>query len=688
MTQMTPKLGFAICNALSDPEHRCYRPPDWPPPPDWIVSEDVDGTPVSLWSDALWDFSTLAGRPFKLDFAGGKTKKHASAIGAENQNILRLLATWLIWGRRGVKSWHYLKQCFGFVRRVVALCDRAGILASDLSRFPAVLGELSNAIPHANDRKLLLIILDRLLRAECYLGFSLVDHDGLTFLSKVFASDGTHATEQTAYIPPRIWTYHVVRLRECLDDFLQHKSQIEGCYDFCLNAYARNFGSLSAAFARSATLKHRLPFRPPPKGNGPVGTGCQYFGPFLHTTRKFGIDGLFRKWVWASGEATASIKSFSAYLTLVQYAGIAYLMTFTLQRKEEAASLRSDCLLWDRDPVLGALPIIRGETTKTDPDTDARWPTSPSVEVAIKALTSIARMRIRCAEANPLHKCSEYDKANPYLYQAVYEPWSGSPSRSKPYATRSPLPAYALVVQRFPLLFDLDVLKITEDDLAYARMFSPNLSKRGKFERALPWPLSFHQLRRTGAINMFASGLLSDSSIQVILKHITLQQTRYYGKNYSRAGLNADYQDLTSTARFEVIAKHIEALVGDRYVSPIGKDRKMEIVTSLVSSKDFSMLVEASRKGEVSFRETRLGGCVKKGHCEYGGVESISRCSGGDGEKPCRDALFDKAKRFSAEHQLESVQHRLEHTQPDSPRATALRFEANGLRSFLDVVLD
>jgi hypothetical protein len=245
---------------------------------------------------------------------------------------------------------------------------------------------------------------------------------------------------------------------------------------------------------------------------------------------------------------------------------------------------------------------------------------------------------------------------------------------------------YQSVLARFPRLFDPEHLKITEDDLTTARKFTPNLDKGGRFRVGEPWPLAYHQLRRTGAINMFASGLLSDTSIQVIMKHLTLGQTRYYGTNYSRLRFNEEFETATVEARYEVLGRQIEALVQDRYVSPLGEQRKQEIVVNLIGAKDFKTLVKAGRKGEVSFRETRLGGCAKKGHCDYGGIESVARCAGGDGDKPCRDALYDIAKQPSIERQLEGVERRLAETQPGSPRSRALEAEANGLRNYLDVI--
>ncbi|MCG5078589.1 hypothetical protein [Paraburkholderia tagetis] len=597
---------------------------------------------------------------------------------------MRLLATWIVWGPKGARSWSSLKKQFNLLRRIVVLCDNEGILASNLARFPKLLEKVPGLYPCAVDSQCALVTLDRLLRVREKIGFTLLDEAGISRLSKAF-QDGKEDVEQTAYIPPRIWTYQVRRLRECLDDFLKHRQQVEDCFNFCVDAYAHNFGSLSCALGHEGARDSYRPFTLQRKGAG-ARNGRQFHGRFELTAQRFGIDTLLEKWVLPPNRKSIDIKSFTAYLTLVQSTGLSYIANFTLQRKEEAGALRADCLIWEEDPALGRIPVICGDTTKTDPDSDARWPTSPSVEVAVDAMTVVAKLRMRCAAANPKVNCSDDDQANPYLFQTAFEPWSAIPSGWSPYSTRPKVPSYQFLMQRYPRLFDPEQMKITEDDLVTARMFTPNLDKGGKFKVGETWPLAYHQLRRTGGINMFASGLLSDSSIQVIMKHLTLLQTLYYGQNYSRARFNEDFEGLTVAARYEVMAKQIETLVGERYVSPLGERRKQEIVVNLIGNKDFNALVKAGRKGEVSFRETRLGGCTKDGHCDYGGIESVARCAGGDGDKPCRDAIYDRTKQLSVERQLASIERRIEKAQPDSPRARALQAEAHGLRSYLDVI--
>lgn len=693
MTVVVSEMGLNVTESPIAPEHLCYRPPSWPPPIDWVVSVDEQGNPKSRWGDPYWDFSAWVGRTFRFDFAGGWHSRSAPKLSSKNQHVMRMLATWILWGPMSASSWSSLKKHFDLLRRIAVLCDAEGVSASDLVRHPILVERLAALYPNHQDAKNVVRVLDRLLRSEVKVGFTLLDEVGIFALSnatkkpKSRQADQTideNIGEQTAYIPPRIWVYQVRRLRECLDDFLEHRERIEDCFRFCVDAYAHNFGSLELAFLHEGDRNRFLPFTNHPENTGLL-TGRQFHGPFENIARKFGIYDVLAKWVLPPKRGTIELTSLTAYLTLVQTAGVIYIANFTFQRKEEVATLRADCLIWEQDPVLGRVPILCGESIKTDPDSDARWPTSPSVEVAVNAMSAVVRLRMHCAANNPTVNCSEYDVDNPYLFHNPFEPWAAVPGKWKAYSTRPELQSYSYLLRRYPLLFDLDVLKITEEDLATARSFTPNLSKGGRFEVGKTWPLAYHELRRTGAINMFASGLLSESSIQVIMKHLTLLQTRYYGRNFSRLRFSEDFENQVVSARYEVMGRQMQALVGQHYVSPYGDERKNEIVENLIGPKNFQALVKAAKNGEVPFRETRLGGCAKRGHCDYGGIESVARCSGGDGEKPCREALYDKRKRPAAERQLESAERQVEKASADSPRARALKNEIRGLKNYLAV---
>ena len=145
----------------------------------------------------------------------------------------------------------------------------------------------------------------------------------------------------------------------------------------------------------------------------------------LSPTRRssFGVKEVLERWV-RGVESVESIQAFMYYFHLVRYAALVDIAAFTLMRIDEAASVRWNCLRWFDDPVFGRIPLIQAETTKTDPDDNGLWITSPSIEPAIQALQSIAKLRLSSVE-----QWSE--ESNPALITAVLEPWGAGRKSAK-----------------------------------------------------------------------------------------------------------------------------------------------------------------------------------------------------------------------------------------------------------------
>jgi hypothetical protein len=586
--------------------------------------------------------------------------RNTTPIDSENADILRLIVTWRMWGPRAVRTTQNLMGIFTPMRAVVALCSREGILATDLMRFPRVLEAIPGVVaPSMHDR--LMVEFNRLYDARNSLGLVLVDQERL---KKLAASRRQHGRVQTPYIPPRIWSYQVTRLRACLDDFLAHRNQIERCFAYCVDAYV-NKGRKRRPFGADRNTEPHLKAQ----------------GLFTVVAKQFGIRDLLDRWV-GFPRGRIEIRNFTNYLTMVQLVGLAYIANFTLQRIDEAASLRVDCLLFELDEQLGRVPIICGETTKTDADSDARWPTSPSVQVAVDAMSCIARLRIQAASVNPAAAPADNDQGNPYLFDRPFEPWVGAKRASR--YLRPKVKEYRAFLTDYPKLFDIDQLRITDEDVKIARLLTPELPE-GEYSVGLPWPLAWHQLRRTGAVNMFSSGLLSNSSMQFLMKHVSRLMPLYYGRGYTKLHLNGEVEGLLTSTMYEIMAESILAAMGDRFVSPHSTMQKDQIVVNLIGDRDAQSLAKAAQRGDIFFRETRLGACTKRGTCNYGGIESVARCAGGDEYKACSDALYDRTKVPAIERDLALLDKEMERLPAGSPRYQALLVERNGLENFLNV---
>lgn len=665
------EFSFGVDFPGRSPKAANYRPQSWPPSRNWPVSIDKNGGVVSRWGDSVWDLTPLAGTRFCLNFGDGE-KCQTDHLDNENADLLRLAMTWLMWGSRAARSTGTIQQRFTMVRAIIAVCNQSGINAASLMRFPKVFELLPAAIAPSR-YETTVATFHRLYDAREVLGFTILDAEGLKRLA---AAAPAHEEVQTPYIPPRIWVYQVARLRHCLADFITHRKQFEACYMFCLQAYATNYGSLSAAL-----VKGKDGDSGPFNKNCRTRAQCTYQGSFIETASRFEIAPLLSRWVGSDrGDFTVSVMS--AYMSLVTAAGLAYIANFTLQRKEEVASLRASCLIWEEDETLGRIPIICGETTKTDRDSDARWIASPSIEIAVEVLSVIAHLRMLCDRVNPLVGPSATDQEDPYLFSAPNEPWATGRG-ARPYGVRTEIENLKSIMRIYPSLLDQEQLRITNEDLNIARRLTPNLPK-DSFDIRKIWPLAWHQYRRTSAVNMFASGLISDSSMQQQMKHSSRLMPLYYGRGHTRLHLNEKVEATVMNAMYAAMAERLKGAVSDRFVAAHSEERKEAV--NLLSMKDTKTLVAWAKIGRVSFREHRLGGCLKAETCEYGGIESVARCAGGDGAKPCSDVLFDRAKEQQVRADLHRAITELNLLPADSPRYNALISERRAMENYLNVI--
>lgn len=661
-------LGLQVDLQLAHPAASNFRPPSWPPPPDWAPIIDSQGNAQCVYADTTWPLDVWEGSPLKLNFGDGATK--GARISSPNAELLRQCATWFMWGPRGCRAASSFASKVSSIKPLFAVCTQQGIVASDLMRFEAVIDHVAASLAPSNFNKVL-ILLHELLDAREHLGFCLLDRDGLARLTKL---EPNHNIRQTPYIPPRIWSYQLARLRECLEDYARHRSQIEECFEFCVDAYAHNFGSVKHAVGRRE--RGEGPFQ-----NRKSNSRLKYHGAFKLTADRFGLTKLIETWVEPFGTEMAQIGRLSQYLDLVSMAGLAYLVNFSLMRVEEAWNLRSDCLLIEMDDSFGDFHMLRGETTKTDPDSDARWPVSKSASLAIDAMGHIAALRMRCASAHEDAGLSTADKINPYLISYQYEPWSLG--RHKPYRTRPMVRGYQQTVDRFPQLFDPMQITIADEDIRLARLLTPTLDE-GKFAVGHPWQFGWHQARRTGAVNMLSSDLVDESSLQLLMKHQSRVMTLYYGRNHSRLALNEETRILFLKTMYEGIARDLNKLSSPQFVSPLGPSRKETIVT-FIKEVDALSLDMAARQGKVGARRIRAGFCVNHRPCPYGGVESIAHCLGAGDQKGCPDLLLDTERRSGIRMYEKVVDEQLKTVHPDSPRYRSVQAEKQAIGKFYDL---
>lgn len=656
-------LRFMSTSSLVTVDSPIYRPPSFPPPDEWAVSVDEKGNALSRYGSDFWDF-----RAFERSATFNFMK---DSISDGNVHLIKRVMFLVLYHPRlfpgKIRSCVYPFSC---LTRIAKVCDKYSVSIAELSRFPRIHSEVAEAL-QCSFYKVYVNFLHKLrLHAE-ELGFEILDERALAYL---VSQQGNQETVQTPYIPPRIWTYQVKRLGECIDDYLRHQEAIEQAYGWISTAYKHN--SLSA----------------PPKFESP------FYGPEFYRNRRIVFLGgfndflaehhlleLFEKWLGTTRQPR--ISRFTAYMNMVREASLFYILSFSLQRLSEAASLRSDCYVVERDERLGDVAMVVGETTRTDPDNDARWVVPSTVRKAVEAASSIAKLRLRHFPVgdSPLGSA---DGSVPLMLAAT-EPWN--PNKSKYRNSKGEMVSQLRLgpfMALYPRMFDPEEISVTEQDWRIAVSMTPNIALRSEFGVGLPWPFAAHQLRRTTNVNMYASNMVSDNSLQWIMKHVSHKMTAYYGRNHTNLRMNSDAETAVVVESYQAIYRQLVAVVADsvEHVRPHSKEMIPPKVINLIEARDEKQLTKLIEQGAVGCRRTLLGFCMKPGFCEYGGIESVAQCAGGEGQGVCADAIFGrknepKLLKLKAVHERE-----IESLDSRSPRFGALKKEIYAIEVYLDVI--
>lgn len=645
----------------------------WRLPDDYPVVVDPAGATVARFADFSW-FLWGEGRRLSINFGDGPQRANTGRIDSRNAFVLRRIAAWWLHGPRPFENSATVQAYFVVLRPIFVLCTKRGVLATDLVNHPAVAEEISAVLApsKANDA---LMLLHSVQAHRNELGFTLLDDLGLRRLSSALPD---HQARQTAYIPSRIWMYQVLRLKEFLDDYSEHEESISACFNFCLDAYAAQRGGLDHALEHGG---RRPPFCKPSPGS----RNARYLGPFSQTAEQFGLLELLQKWTTANAKSdTHTISNFSNYLTAATRVSAAYITNMSLMRIGEVWDLKEDCLIVEKDEEFGPIYTLSGRTTKTIRDEDARWITSPSVASAVDVARSVCNLRAACFCTDPDTASRDTEERSRQLFWMPYEPWSQRHRQSLHIRRSGSYPSYQSVVSDHPKLFASEQLRIKAEDLEVAQLLNPDLD-RNAYVVGEVWPFAWHQLRRTGAVNMQASGLVSDPAMQYQLKHARRAMSLYYGRGFGKLPLQRDAATTYVRTMYEVIGKKITSLAQDVFVSPYGPDRKEQVI-EFVRAKDHKSLVEAARTGQVAWRDTLLGGCTKRGPCSYGGIDNVIRCGGGDGRQPCADAIFDKRKTPQILRLRDIIDERICSAEKGSPLYDSLQCQLASIERTLNVL--
>lgn len=657
MTRLTYKL------LLPQPNDRCpsVALPAWPPTPDAPMSFDGSGKVISRFEDDVWDFSAAAGKSCRLHFA--QLASDHSRVSQSNRQTFKEIAAWWLFGERRPTKPTSLHTYHARFSVLVRFATRKGIDLKKFSELPCEVREFAVQLKRSFADTLLLE-LQSLLTFSNQIGFIVFDKKAMSIFSRSLPDP---VRRQTAYLPPRIWAYQLGRLNRYLTEFLQHRKELTAAYQQACEVYLANRACALAScnldktsfspFLRACT---RYP-------------GAKYLGPIADFLAKHGLTEFMT--TWRGPKEGLRLSSFGSVFSLASFAASALIANLTGMRIGEVLSLRRGCFVAESDEVLGMIYFIRGKTTKTLTEDEALWVTCRDVQKALEALELV-----RSARDGPSPRAPAADAREQLLFTWCSEPWAAvNGKRPENEDIRPPTHAYANWEKQFPLLFDAKELKIRPGDLDEARRVTPTLNAERYAVGAL-WPLAWHQLRRTTAVNMSASGIVSDASLQYQLKHLSRSMSIYYGRGYSSKAISRDMQAEYLKEALESMARASEQLFEDRFISPYGPEHKFRTLAGAPKQRG-----ESGTFTPV-FRRTLLGVCVKATSCTSGGYDDIGPCMGMDSSKGCTDAMVDRERRQVLEQLLNQKRTELSRCGASEGRRNQVASQIRSLEKSLELI--
>ncbi|MEC4338617.1 hypothetical protein VPH13_07790 [Stenotrophomonas pavanii] len=553
---------------------------------------------------------------------------------AANGAVFRTIAAYWLWGPLAVTTSAEMLQRTDLLRPIFRLCSKHGITADRLHRHPRVLAKVAKLIRPSAAKHTIRILHD-IYECRDSIGFFILSRDQIVALASELPE---HQKVQTPYIPPRIWTILMQQSLTFLDDFLATSDD-----------YSRIFKQLVAEKLVEGGA-----------------TTVQSTGP---------LDSLTSKWLPCTENLSNTLSSIA---TLVNLCASIQIVSYSLMRIEEASSLPLDCLLIERDAIGDTVYLLRGRTSKTIKDDDARWIVSSDCVRAVSAATIIANLRLECRQRH-LGLNESIDPQSP-LFPRSFEPWQGGHGKNSVHywdlSVAKDTQELSRELSRFPRLLPESGLAITEADMVVSRHLNP-MTSTSKIEVGLQWRFAWHQFRRTGAVNMLSSGLVSDLSLQYQLKHTGLTMSRYYGRGHVLLGakMNEGARGEYVRNMYQVLAREFSNLRSNQYVSPYG-DRHKDRLINIVSASDHRTLVSAAKSGKIQYRAHLLGGCASPKPCGFGGFENVVACSL---PKPCEYLLYDKSRLEKYRILLDDARERLRDAPLDSPLFESLSGQVQAL---------
>jgi len=623
--------------------------------PDTVITTDAKGNPLSRFKDDIWDFSFEQGHP--LNFASwlaGEPDDQFHEIKLQLKTIwFVLLVTPETRIRGKVKAFQrYHVQ----LRKVARLAHRVGCSfanASDNSEFQvAIRQSIANIlddkenIKSCQDLSIMLRkihYINEMPETSAIVGVSLFrpdDFDQAIILLKSRARVEKTIKNRTPLIPSRIYSLLINSLSRELDyaeSYLETIRSFFHRYYTEMEFFAFQEESLKSKFRltreKFESRGEKFPFK---KSE----LKFDKFQSRNEAARESGLSNLFE-----TRCKNVSYKALMFYLMELQKLCAMTCLVVSGMRTHELQVLPYHCIERVSIKGFGDVAAFKSHTSKLNNGeyTDAMlWVTNELGEKAVRVAQVIA-------ECFYIHGTGAMDPPN----TSKLPLWLSS----KPNAQKR-LIHYDFPMTKMGSISDVKFLSsftIAQEDIDELETF--DALREWNLSVGDVWPYTNHQCRRALVVYASRSGMVSLPSLGSQLKHLSIAMTALYAENSSFAENFIIDEEGNIPLSHNVVREFREEQVFNMSLSfhekvidaksrlsggkgkIIQKDKDASTLPAVMSSRKATE--KGIREGRVAYRETVVGGCMRKEVCDSYGIDDVIPCVfdcaesiiGGDGGK-------------------------------------------------------
>ena len=569
---------------------------------DFVISRDISGNIISKFGDNKWNFEPYISNPSQYPICDFEKSVYKNYI----DDAKKLLLLLMIYGHGRDGSHYSVSTITGyFVSAIIPISKFAKKLNVS---FYQIFEETNYTLQYINEectnRTKISTILSLLFFLNSHSNdktkINYKQDSNVIFQANKLRTFFLNQTKQTEIIPIRIFSESLSQRWKQIEEVEQYLNNLNRFFKQYIKSQFFAIGETNVIRNKSA-----------------IG--------FESAVKKFQLEELFKKY------NIKNRQTFLAFITKLQGTCNHLIHAYTGMRRGEVLNLKSNCIE-KIDTSSGTCYLIGISSKLSGRNEDAKWVTSKEIIRVINILNSFNNIVAKQFNAN----LTELP-----LFLSFISILGKTPK----------IEVKKKFSKNEELSLNYSKLTITQSDKEEIDKLNFN-SNIDSIDIGDTWSFKTHQYRRSLAVHSINSGFVSLGTLQIQLKHLFREMTLYYANGASFARKLFDVPKEHIANDFEILKPEIDALTyihevlfsNENLFGIYGKfveqnfksNNKENLANFILKNKDKT--IKQFKNGDISYKETALGGCIATEACDSRLTRSVTACL------ECHGAVLKKSK--------------------------------------------